>query len=96
METLGIEDIWLVEKDRAGTSQTKSFFEKLLLQKKEKYLQLKNRVDISDELDDIAKAIYYSDYLYSAVHMIITIPKFQTPKAISEAFGITLKKRLKY
>lgn len=84
--------IWLVEKDRAGTSQTKSFFEKLLQQKREKYLQLKNRVNISNELDDAAKSTYYSDYLYSAIHMIVTIPKFQTPKAISEAFGISLQK----
>lgn len=84
--------IWLVEKERAGTTQTKIFFEKLLQQKKEKYLQLKNRVNISDELDDAAKATYYSDYLYAAVHMIITIPKFQTPKAIAEAFGISMKR----
>lgn len=84
--------IWLVEKDRAGTMQSKAFFEKLLQQKREKYLQLKNRVNISNELDDVAKSIYYSDYLYSAIHMIVTIPKFQTPKAISEVFGISLQK----
>jgi uncharacterized protein (TIGR02147 family) len=84
--------IWLVEKERAGTTQTKTFFEKLLQQKKDKYLQLKNRVNISYELDDIAKATYYSDYLYSAIHMIVTIPKFQTPNSISEALGISLKK----
>ncbi len=84
--------IWLIEKERAGTSQARDFFEKLLQQKREKYLQLKNRVNISDELDDSAKATYYSDYLFSAVHMIVTISKFQTPKAISEAFGISMKK----
>lgn len=49
-------------------------------------------MNISNELGDTAKATYYSDYLYSAIHIIITIPKFQTPKAISEAFGISLKK----
>lgn len=84
--------IWLVEKERAGTTATKNFFEKLLQQKKDKYLQLKNRVNIETELNDVAKATYYSDYLYAAVHMIVTISKFQTAKAISEAFAISLKK----
>ena len=84
--------IWLVEKERAGTVTAKNFFEKLLQQKKDKYLQLKNRVNIETELNDMAKATYYSDYLYAAVHMLVTISEFQTAKVISEAFGISLKK----
>ena len=84
--------VWLLERDRAGTPQSKAFFEKLLQQKREKHLQLKNRVNISQEVADAVKATYYSDYLYSAVHMIVTIPKYQTAKAIAEALSLPLKK----
>lgn len=86
--------IWLVEKERAGTVSSKAFFNKLINQKKDKYLQLKNRVDISNELDDVAKSIYYSDSIYALIHMLVTIPKYQTFQSISEVVDVSKNKLL--
>jgi len=86
--------IWLVEKERAGTKGAQEFFKNLLDQKREQYLQLKKRVDISisHDLSDNAKAVYYSDALYSAIHMAITIRGLQTPTALTNRFDIDLER----
>lgn len=84
--------IWLVEHDRAGSPGSRKFFSELLAQKREQYLQFKKRVDISKEISDQAKARYYGDYLYSAVHMLITIPAYQTSRAISERLQVSAER----
>jgi uncharacterized protein (TIGR02147 family) len=84
--------IWLVERERAGTQGSRNFFDQLLEQKRAQYLQFKKRVAISHELDDVDKAIYYSDYLYAAIHMAITVPSLRTPQAISRRLGESLER----
>ncbi len=38
------------------------------------------------------QGIYYSSWVYAAVHMAVTIPQFQTRKALSQYLGISQNK----
>ncbi|MBS1983727.1 MAG: TIGR02147 family protein [Bdellovibrionales bacterium] len=76
--------VWLVEWARAGTPGARRLFARLLEQKRTQSLQLKKRVNISEELSDADKAIYYGSYIYSAVHMLVTIPKYRTVESIAQ------------
>jgi transcriptional regulator with XRE-family HTH domain len=78
--------IWLVEWERAGTVAARKFFLRLIERKRSEYLQLRNRVSISDDLKDSDKATYYGDPLYAAVHMAVTIPEYRTTEALVRRF----------
>lgn len=39
---------------------------------------------------DAAKALYYSSWHYSAIHIALTIPSFQTPEALSKRFSVPM------
>ena len=80
--------IMLVQKDRAGTNSLKIFFEKLILEKIEQRESIRNRMKIKSNLSIEDQAIYYSKWLYSAVHIILTIPEYQSsPDSIAKYFN---------
>ena len=82
--------IWLVEKARAGTPSSAAFFARLLEKKREEVRQIKKRLNIRTGLKESAKAIYYSDMLYSAIHIALTIPALQNRKALAAHFELGL------
>jgi hypothetical protein len=84
--------IWLVEKERAGTEGSIQFFTRLIERKREERGQLNKRINIKTGLKESAKSIYYSDMLYSAVHMAVTVPALQTRQALALRFETTLER----
>jgi len=82
--------ILLVQLERAGTHSLKSFFQKSIEEKKEKYALLRNRMKIKETLDREDQMIYYSKWYYSAVHMILTIPNYRTPEKIASYLKMPL------
>jgi uncharacterized protein (TIGR02147 family) len=86
----------LVEKARAGTASLKQFFQHLIEAKLEYYHNLRNRMKIQASLKLEDQAIYYSRWHYAAIHMILTIPEYQTAVAISEYFSMPLVKVKEY
>lgn len=67
----------LVQKNRAGTADLKNYFEKKLEVLRYKSTQVKNNVDIKDEITNEQKAIYYSHWCYQAVRLLASITEFQ-------------------
>ncbi len=59
---------------RAGTNESKRYFEKRLVRQRERYLNLRDRIKIESDLSDADKAVYYSDTLYAKLHMCMTLP----------------------
>jgi uncharacterized protein (TIGR02147 family) len=74
----------LIEHARAGTEDLKDYFNKQIREKKEKFLNIKERVKNETHLNVEAQAIYYSQWYYAAVHMLVTIPEFRTPQKIAK------------
>lgn len=85
--------ILLVQKNKAGTHQLKTYFNNLLNEKIASRDLIKSRIKIEEKLSLEDQAIYYSSWLYSSVHMILTIPQFQkSPEKIAEYFSVSLFK----
>jgi uncharacterized protein (TIGR02147 family) len=82
----------LVQLERAGTVSLKSKFQDQINMVLEKRLILKDRVDIKKALSPIDQTQYYSAWHYAAVHILVTIPEFQTKDAIGERLGISIEK----
>jgi uncharacterized protein (TIGR02147 family) len=83
----------MVQLERAGTAALKKYFKNQVEDLIEKRNQIQGRLEMSSELTIEDKAKYYSSWLYSAVHMAITIPvKAKQLEFICETLNITPKK----
>lgn len=83
----------LIQKERSGTHQLKKFYLQLINEKIEQRENIRARMKIKDNLSVEDQAIYYSNWLYSAVHILLTIPHFQNqPEKIAEYFNTPLAK----
>jgi uncharacterized protein (TIGR02147 family) len=80
----------LVQKDRAGTESLRKHCLKQIKKTQEYRAQLKNRVDTKTELNAEAQAIYFSSWIYSAIHVLTTIPEFQKRNKIAEHLQLPL------
>lgn len=81
----------LVQIERARTTSLKKFFEKQqheLLQKSE---NLSHRLKKDHHLNEQTKAIFYSNWHYSAIRLATSIPKLQTPFAIAKHLQLPIK-----
>lgn len=77
--------------NRAGTQDLKSFYLKKLNLIKNKYKLLKHRLNEVEPIDLESQAIYYSHWLYSAIHMAVTIPDLQNIKNLKKYFDLEAK-----
>lgn len=78
----------LIELARAGTPDLREYFSLQLGALRAELLDLRHNVANPNELSDEGKAIYYSHWMYAAVHILTTIPRFQTRESISKALGL--------
>jgi len=82
----------LLQFSRAGSYDLKEFFKSEMREILDKRSDLKNRVDIKTSLKKIDQQIYYSNWLYACIHMMVAIPEFQTPQAMSRHLNLPREK----
>lgn len=82
----------LVSQQRAGSRELRSFFDRALKDKRDQISLLKSRVKISERIGAEEQSTYYSHWYYAAIHMLITIPEFQTAEKISKRLKLSQKK----
>ncbi|OFZ52321.1 MAG: hypothetical protein A2381_13740 [Bdellovibrionales bacterium RIFOXYB1_FULL_37_110] len=82
----------LVQKERAGTHRLKKYFNDQIESERKKQLILKNRLNVQKSLSRENQAIYYSSWLYSAVHIMLTIPEFHVKSKLVSALNIPIQK----
>lgn len=80
--------LWMIEYERAGSKDLKKHFLNHLTKSREKNLHIQSRVS-SIKITLESQVVYYSEWYYSAIHVLVTIPKFRTIKKISEALGLS-------
>ena len=79
-----------VLKARAGTKTLEAYYEdqiKIILEQRNQFL---NRVNIQERVSHADQVIYYSQWYYLAIHVLVSIPQFQTREAISHRLEIPL------
>lgn len=86
--------ILLVQFNRAGTPELKKFFERLLREQTLKFSKNSERLNIKEGLSYDKQTIYYSSWLYAAVHMAVTIPELQTLEALAMRFRLSTARTL--
>lgn len=84
----------LVQRDRAGTSGLKTHFDKQLKELKNHRLDIKNRVASPSKISEEDRHVYYSSWLYGAVYVMTSIPRFQDPRAMALHLGVPTTKVL--
>lgn len=82
----------LVQHDRAGTKELKSFFSDKLKALREKANQVVNRVDRETKLSPEAQATFYSDWTYSACRLATLLPKTNTAESLAAFLGLSQAK----
>lgn len=82
----------LVDHGRAGTAKLEKKLAAQIAQKREASLSIKTRVLQDAELDESAKAIFYSQWYYSGVRNLTAIDGFQTPGSIAARLGLSAAK----
>ncbi len=85
----------LVQKDRAGTKSLRAYFQKQIDQVLKNRLILTERLGISDSLSEDEKQKYYSSWIYSAIHIAVTIPELQNKKSLCHFLNLKTEPFLK-
>jgi uncharacterized protein (TIGR02147 family) len=81
--------LWiLVQIERAGSVRLKNHYVELKDQLRNESLQLSNRVQRNHELTESEKAIFYSSWLYSVVHVATTLDRKVDFEFICERFHL--------
>lgn len=81
--------VHLLNMNRAGTDSLKKYYQEKLNSILSKHQNMNNRIEKTKDISEESKSIYYSDWIYSAVHSLTAIPNFQNISAIKEALHIS-------
>jgi len=79
----------LVQRERAGTHALKTLYGKQLDERRRSARRVRGRITTDIELSATEQAVYYSDWLYTAVHTLSSIERFATVDAIAECLGVS-------
>jgi uncharacterized protein (TIGR02147 family) len=82
----------MIQKARAGTKDLERYFDKQIGEIRERRLVLTERLGKRTALSKEHQAIYYSSWLYAAVHIALTIPELRERERLSRYLGVPLKK----
>jgi uncharacterized protein (TIGR02147 family) len=83
--------ILLINRDRAGTTDLKRYYQEQLNQLRTKRSEIQNQVKAQSEISEADAHLYYSNWYNIAVHMGLRIPELQEPEQIAAYLGITRK-----
>lgn len=82
--------ILLVNRDRASTPSLRKYFDVKVQNVLRKRLEFVERVGKKHEVSQEAQNIYYSSWIYAAIHIGSAIPEFCTQTGIAKALGLPL------
>jgi uncharacterized protein (TIGR02147 family) len=79
----------LLEKDRAGTHRLKKYFEAKMEKLKTEAQNVAKRFPKDHKMDEAAKSNFYSNWMYSAVRLITSMPQFTSVDAIAKRMQLS-------
>ena len=88
----------LVDFERAVDNKYKSYLGQVLVELKQKNESIAERTDRKNLTLEVFKANYFSNWIYTAVHFIVSVPKFQKIDSIAARLNLkktVIKKHLK-
>jgi uncharacterized protein (TIGR02147 family) len=73
----------LLQKERAGTKSLARYYDEQIQEILQRRLVLTSRLGAKQALSAEHQSIYYSSWIYAAVHIALTIPELRTRDALS-------------
>ncbi len=89
-ESEGDYFVLLVHYSRAGTSQLEHYYLKQMEEIHRRRQIIAERIQVKKNLSYEDQAVYYSAWYFAATHILLLIPGYQSPQAISDHLGIPL------
>lgn len=86
----------LVDFERAGDPSYKDFVKSRISSLKQKYESVQERTKRTSLSLDAHQAAYFSSWIWSAVHFLTSIPKYQTAEKIAERIGLRIESLTPY
>lgn len=81
----------LISKERAGTTELKKYYQKQIDQIIESRKNFTNRTKLNEGIQPADQAIYFSKWYYAAIHILTSIPEFQTKEMIAKRLDLPMK-----
>jgi uncharacterized protein (TIGR02147 family) len=82
----------LVEHSRAGTIELRKHLLEEMEDQIQRQLNLKERFKVKESLSEQDQMIYYSEWIYAAIHIAVTIINLQSSEAITQFLQIPKQK----
>ncbi len=82
----------LVQKDRAGTKTLAAHFQEELDEILRRRMILNRRLEFGETLNEQSQGVYYSSWIYAAVHIALTVPELRTREAIAAYLHLPVKR----
>lgn len=79
----------LVQKDRAGTDDLKDYFLCQINDILKKREEIKSRIKVDGKLNEHDYFQYYRFWYYAAIHVLISIPQYQSKEAICKKLNLS-------
>lgn len=89
----------LIDFARAGSADLKQFFREQINELREKNLNISQRVAINTKISEEIQNKYYSQWYYTAIHILVSIPGLRTVDKISQTLRLkpsTTKRALQF
>lgn len=81
----------LIQFAKAGSPKLRSRFQKMIQEAQESQSLLKHRLGAKENLDENDRVMFYSSWIYPAIHALISISGYQSPEKISQRLKISLR-----
>jgi uncharacterized protein (TIGR02147 family) len=82
----------LIQYARAGTRELQNFFFKQMEEARARRSLIRERFKTAKELSTEDKLLYYSEWFYVGIHVLSSIPAYQSPQAIALYLKLPLAK----
>jgi len=80
----------LLQKERAGSMLLKKYFKKEITKIRNLKQQVKEQLLTYKTLNNQDKVRYYGQWYYSAIHILVSIPGFQTKDKVAKKLNLSL------
>ncbi|MGE3759316.1 MAG: TIGR02147 family protein, partial [Pseudobdellovibrionaceae bacterium] len=82
----------MVQKERAGTQSLRKLFSRQMQEIVSRRLLVAKRLNTTTTLSAEDQAVYYSSWLYAAIHLSITIPELDSKEKISQFLQVPIRR----
>jgi uncharacterized protein (TIGR02147 family) len=82
--------VLLLQRDRAGSKALREYFENQMKEIVARRQLIRERIHARPSLNAEAQMHYYSAWYFAAIHILTSVPEFQTPDKIAAALQLPL------